>query len=276
MCQIGPMALTPGITSISNFRELGGLPSTDGRVVRSGVAFRSAHLAKASDADLERIVELGISTIVDLRTPADKHLDGHNRLPDGVRYVAAPMGDLSDAGEPSSTSDPVRAAMHSRDPQVIADRFGNGQAEAMIRQGQRSFVDSEQAAVAGRAYLEVLADPDSGGALIHCSAGKDRTGWMCTVVLLALGVDRATIIEHYLETNLHRPADARLAEVIGDSGVDPEHMRAFFEVRESYQQEGFDIVDGKYGSTEAYLEQVFGFDARRIAALRLRLLVTPA
>jgi protein-tyrosine phosphatase len=273
------MALTPGMTSISNFRELGGLPTADGRVVRAGVAFRSAHLAKASDTDLDRIVELGISTIIDLRTPADKHLDGHNRLPDGVRYVAAPMGDLSDAGASPTTPagapplDPVRAAMHSRDPQVIAERFGNGQAEAMIRQGQRSFVDTEQASTAGRAYLEALLDPDSGGALVHCSAGKDRTGWICTVVLLALNVERPTIIEHYLETNQHRPADARLAQVIGDSGVDPEHLRAFFEVRESYQQEGFDIVDSKYGSAEAYLEQVFGFDATRLAALRSRLLV---
>lgn len=157
---------------------------------------------------------------------------------------------------------------------MIADRFGNGQAEAMIRHGQRTFVDSPQAATAGRAYLDALLDPDSGGALVHCSAGKDRTGWICTMVLLALGVDRTTIIEHYLETNQHRPTDARVAEVIGDSGVDPEHLRAFFEVRESYQQEGFDIVDAKYGSVTAYLDQVFGFDTARLAALRSRLLVT--
>ncbi len=269
------MALTSGITSISNFRELGGLPTTDGTVVRAGLAFRSAHLANASDADLERIVELGISTIIDLRTPADKLLDGHHRTPDGVRYISAPMGDLTDADTTTGAQrlDPVRAAMHSRNPQVIAERFGNGQAEAMIRQGQRSFVDTEQAATAGRAYLEALLDPESGGALVHCSAGKDRTGWICTVVLLALGVDRPTIIDHYLETNQHRPVDARLAEVIGESGVDPEHLRAFFEVRESYQQEGFDIVDSKYGSARAYLEQVFGFDAERLAALRSRMLV---
>ena len=175
MGEIELMALTPGITSISNFRELGGLPTTDGRVVRGGVAFRSAQLALASDTDLERIVELGISTIVDLRTPADKRLDGENRIPDGVQYIIAPMGDLSDAEASPGTLDPVRAAMLSRDPQVIAERFGDGQAAAMIRDGQRSFVDSEQAATAGRAYREALLDSNSGGALVHCSAGKDRT-----------------------------------------------------------------------------------------------------
>ncbi len=267
------MALTPGITSISNFRELGGLVTTDGRVVRSGIAFRSAHLAKATDADLYRIVELGITTIVDLRTPADMRLDGPDRIPDGVEYINAPMGDLTDTTDPEAEANPVRAAMHSRDPKVIADRFGNGQAEALIRRGQRSFVDTGQAATAGRTFLEALI---TGSALVHCSAGKDRTGWMCTVVLLALGVDRPTIIEHYLETNQHRPVDARLAEVIGDSGVDPDHLRAFFEVRADYQHEGFHIVDAVYGSAETYLAKVFGFDEARLEAFRARMLTKPA
>lgn len=265
------MPLTPGITSISNFRELGGLPAADGLVVRPGVAFRSAHLAEASDADLDRIVELGITTIIDLRTADDIALDGADRIPPGVRHIHAPMGDVIDVG-PDARPDPVRAVMLSRDPQRVAARFGDGQAEALMRIGQRSFVDSPQASVAGRAYLDALTTPD-GGTLIHCSAGKDRTGWMCTVALLALGVERDLIMEHYLETNLHRPVEIRLAAVIGDSGVDPEHLRPFFEVRASYQQECFDMIDAAHGSTEAYLADVFGFDAERCCELRRRMLV---
>jgi protein-tyrosine phosphatase len=88
------------------------------------------------------------------------------------------------------------------------------------------------------AYLDALADQGDSGALIHCSAGKDRTGWLCSMVLLALGVDRETI----------------------------------FEVRRAYQQECFDVLDEVYGSTEAYMERVFGFDAQGISALRSRLL----
>ncbi len=75
------------IEGARNFRDLGGYRTTAGEVVRCGRVFRSAHLANLTDGDLETFTKLGIRTVVDFRPEVEKDLTGHNRLPEGVRYL---------------------------------------------------------------------------------------------------------------------------------------------------------------------------------------------
>ena len=101
---------------IPNFRGLCGLPAADGAQVRPGVMYRSGHLADSTDADRERLQELGIKTVVDLRTDGDIDSDGHDVVPDGIRHVRVPIHDDAVQGEEirhhvfDADMDEVRAA----------------------------------------------------------------------------------------------------------------------------------------------------------------------
>ena len=73
------------IEGARNFRDIGGYRTVDGRVVRSGLVFRSAHLANLTDRDLETFADIGIKTIVDYRPDIEKEMTGHDRVPPGTR-----------------------------------------------------------------------------------------------------------------------------------------------------------------------------------------------
>lgn len=243
----------PAPTGIRNFRQLGGLPTSDGRVVRDGVLFRSGHLATATDDDLAALTVLGITTVVDLRTDHDIEVDGGVRTPDGSRYLHLPIGDLGADSEQGRAAAGFRQALFEGDAATVAERFGDGRAEAMVINGQRMFVEQPQAVDAARAYLRLAGDRGAHGVLLHCSAGKDRTGWLCTTLLHALGVTGEAIEAHYLESDAGGLALQRLATLIGDRGIDPEHLLPFLEVRTAYLEAGYAVVAERYGSMDGYL-----------------------
>jgi protein-tyrosine phosphatase len=88
--------------------------------------------------------------------------------------------------------------------------------------------------------------------VIHCSAGKDRTGWGASLMLLALGVPEQTVVEHYLESNVHRRSSARLAE-LERAGIDLSILQPFFEVREEYKRAALDALEARWGGIEGYV-----------------------
>ena len=108
--------------SIRNFRSLGGQTTAEGGRVRSGLVYRSGHLAEASDSDVEALVELGIRTVFDFRNQGDLAVEGPNRLPDGVEQVSLPM---ADSANPSGIRDRTIASFSAEE---LEERFGNGKA----------------------------------------------------------------------------------------------------------------------------------------------------
>jgi protein-tyrosine phosphatase len=157
-----------------NFRDLGGYRTADGRSVRWRTLFRADGLARLTDVDLARLSELGLRTVIDLRT--DGEIAERGRIdPDhpDVSYHHLPMIDvLPPADEMARWSEPS---------------FVAGQYRAMLVSGGPSI------AVA----LELLADRGRHPVAFHCMAGKDRTGILSALVLGLLGVADADIVADY-------------------------------------------------------------------------------
>lgn len=253
----------PQIRSISNFRDVGGLPTRDGRRVRERRLFRSGHLGGACDEDLALLAELGIRTVIDFRGDQDEDADGPRRLPAGARLVRIPMGDPAAAGD-------IRDLLYRSDTAGLERVLGGGGAERMMCRAAAGLV-TERCVEFG-ALLRGLATQHPLPALMHCSAGKDRTGWAASLVLLVLGVGEDDVIEHYLLSNVHRREENEQLLANPRGGMDPEWIRPFLEVRSEYVRAALDAAAERFGSFEAYVESGLGVDGATRDRLRAQFL----
>ncbi len=236
--------------SIRNFRPVGGQTSIDGRRVRTGVVYRSAHLADASDSDLESLVELGIRTVFDFRNQGDLAMEGPNRLPDGVVQISLPMGG---SVNPSG----VREDFALLSAEELEERFGNGKAFQLMKEVSGGSVSNpERSAQFGEFVRGVLA-PEAAPVLFNCSAGKDRTGWAASLLLLAVGVPEHEVVDHYLETNQH--------VVPGRYG---DLMMPIASVHEDYFAEQMKVLADTWGSFDQYWANGLGLDDSHRQGLR--------
>ena len=253
------------LEGVRNFRDIGGHRTVDGRRVRTGEVYRAAHLAEATDADLAVLESLGVRVVIDFRGPAEIEAEGEDRLPRGARLVPIPMYDPARAND-------VRALLYTSPPHVVAEVYGNGRAAEAMRQGSVVFVTDatrvEQYAQMFRTIIET-----DGAVVFHCAAGKDRTGWAASLLLLALGVPEHTVVDHYLESNLHRRerSSARLAEFEA-AGFDIEILQPFFDVREEYKRAALEALEQHWGGIEGYIHDGLGITEVELARVRARML----
>jgi protein-tyrosine phosphatase len=166
----------------SNVRDLGGLPSTDGKRTKFGLLYRSDSPAALTEADVAELVgRRGLRTVVDLRSPLETQLDGEGPLQRaGVGYANLPLA-----------SDPN---LQTLVPEI---RRGNlsGHYLGYLGSGAERVVQAARLATT----------PESQPALIHCAAGKDRTGTLVAILLDAVGVERGAIVADYALTDANMP-----------------------------------------------------------------------
>jgi protein-tyrosine phosphatase len=215
------------LQGVINARDIGGYRTIDGRVVRTGLVYRTAALNKATDADLAVLTARRVHVIDDLRTSYERLLQP-DRIPAGARenwddiLGGAPMAMLASATGLTNTY------------------------RAMIT-----------APGANQGFANVLHDiigTRDGTVLYHCSAGKDRTGWTSAVLLTILGVDRKTVDYDYLLSNHYR--NARPDD--GANGVSQAELNAAFDqVRQTYGSfdnyvyHGLRLTDGDIAALKA-------------------------
>ncbi len=269
MTQQTPSA-QPELTGVRNFRDVGGLPTVDGRRVAHGLLFRSGHLAHATDKDAAFLASLGLHTIFDFRNAADQKLEGPDVELPGVRNVNLPLTDPTDgAGFWKMV------------------RYGDlDQLRVLLSDGKAAnrMIDSYRAIMTRRTaehsqVLHALAE-DSVPVLMHCAAGKDRAGLSIAVTLLALGVEREAIVADYLESNaprhrykVHRDSDSKSAPV--SSPESPEVMELLnplFDARIEYLEAAFETIERTWGGVGTYLERGLQVTPRLREQLRERLL----
>lgn len=245
-----------------NFRDLGGYATSDGRRVRWGRLYRSNELSGLTRHDREYLSRIGLKLVCDFRTDRERR-----QKPDPAIEPEPPLGlDL-----PVDTE--------GVDPSALREKIRTGGiaalgAEKLMRDAYRSFVSDYSARWA--AMLRRLAQPGSLPALVHCTAGKDRTGFAAALVLLVLGVPEETVFEDYLMTNRYR-ADfqrfvLRWVPLYSFFRTDPEDLLPLLEARREYLQASFDAIEELHGSLETYLRDELGVTRRIRAALRAKLL----
>jgi protein-tyrosine phosphatase len=238
----------PELSGVRNFRDVGGLPTVDGRRVRSGRLFRSGHLAHATETDTAFLSSLGLHTIFDFRNAADQRLEGPDVELPGVRNVNLPLSDPADGAEFWKM---VRDGNLDQLKAILADGKGAGRMIDSYR-----MIITERTAEHSR-VLHALAE-DSVPALMHCAAGKDRAGLSIAVSLLAVGVERDAIEADYLKSNdPHRRYKIRRGDGSPDA-MSPEVMELLsplFDARAEYLAAAFDAIEQTWVTTERYLAE---------------------
>ena len=250
----------PELEGVTNFRELGGLPTHDGRHVRPRALFRSGHWGFASDGDVEHLSRLGVGVVLDFRTERDIELEGADRLAPGIEHVPLPTGD------PAAGTD-IRSLILEGDMDTLRESFGEGRAEQYMLRGATSMVTERPESFAN--FLRRLAQPDCPPALFHCSAGKDRAGWAASSLLLALGVEQQHVVDHYLISNeTFDPNKQKNAWVEQNSEL-AELLAPLVKVRPEYVEASIEAACKQFGSLDGYFHQGLGLTPKERQQLQM-------
>ena len=241
-------ASTPiALQGASNFRDVGGYTTQDGRQIRRGLVFRSDHLAGLTTDDVVQVQRIGLTHSLDFRGVAESTATPYDIA--GVQRVALSI-------EPT-----VIAKMQALVAQGI-EPTTEETVELMLGT-YRDFVN-HKADTFGRFLKHLLAH--STPQVFHCTAGKDRTGFAAALLLSALGVDRATIEHDYLLTNQLYRRDPHI------EGKGPVHvMKVLWQVQPAFLHAAFEAVD-QQGGMQDYLHGPIGLRPQDMAELQRRLL----
>ncbi|RLV08414.1 protein tyrosine phosphatase [Streptomyces griseocarneus] len=254
-------------STIINLRDLGGIALTGNSAVRPGLLLRSGQLDRLDPEQDPAVAGLGIHTVVDLRTEQERRARP-DRLPEGARLIVA---DVMAGGVQNEDRVPARLDTLLGNPAAADEHLGGGKAEKLLCDAYRAFVRSEAACGAYRTLLSALAEPDCGPLLFHCTAGKDRTGWAATVILLLLGADEATVREEYLSVGpAVRAAFAPMIDRFVAAGGDPEISDAILGVRPAYLAAALEEMELMYGGVEAYVRKGLGIPDEAVDRVRAR------
>jgi protein-tyrosine phosphatase len=243
----------------ANFRDLGGYEAADGRRVKWGLVFRSGELSQLDDADVETLQNLGIKTIIDLRSKEEITARGESRLPAGATLRAMPI----------ASSDMFSKII----PMMLAGNFAEVPTN-LLDQVNRLLASSFTAEFGE--LLRLLADPGNRPLVFHCTQGKDRTGFGAAVVLSALGVPWHHVVEDYLLSNHYRRAEnekllGMLRGFAGDGQSEEiafERVQGLLYVKETSLKAALDEMVDRHGSVEGYLTQGLGFSRDSLERLR--------
>ncbi len=238
--------------ALDNFRDYGGYDTAAGRALKRGRLFRSAHQASVSEADLERLAALDIGVVVDLRRPVERRRQPSKRAINFTGEVFE--SDLDERGEaPHITFLKTTDLTPDSGRRFMTDIYRD-------LPFAPAHID-----LFGR-YFRALAQSDR-PVLIHCAAGKDRTGTLAALTHHLLGVGHDDLMEDYLLTNtavdLERRAPAIAEQMKAFTGRSPSHdaVVAFMGVEPAYLDAAITAMTQRHGSIDAYLEQALGIDA---------------
>ncbi len=252
-----------GMEGTPNFRDFGGYTAADGRKVKWGYLFRSGQLSNLSDLDIDLLANLELDLICDFRRVEEQQSDP-SRLPA--------------ERTPKIASLPITPGSNSRFFEE-AEREGSGM--AFGRQAMFDFmveINRDFVLGQGETYAQMfreILELEEARFLVHCAAGKDRTGFAAAIILMALGVPREVVMHDYLLTRqfFHPQKEIeRLKRKYSMEHMDAEAVLPMLEVHEDYLGQALEVIEGEYGTVENYLDQVLGVGAVELRELRRRYL----
>jgi len=235
-----------------NFRDLGGYATSDGHHVKWNRVYRSAAINKLTDADMQLLAGRHIYDVVDFRGTEESKKAADRLLPN-TKYTLCPagsenVGDWMKIASSLTSADSLMMSFYTS-TQYFGDRY-------------KPFFD------------ELLQMPDTTALLFHCTAGKDRTGMGAALLLYALGVPKATIMQDYVATNTYRAAENEQAAkaMVAYMHVSERVANDMMAAKPQYLQATFNAIEQKYGSVDKFLTNVIGLDKAKIKALRAKYL----
>jgi protein-tyrosine phosphatase len=252
----------------SNTRDIGGYQTGDLRTVRWRQIIRSENLSRLTADDFQQLEEMGVKTVIDLRT--DRERDQSPTVWQGdnpPQFYHFPIGDAHNDW------------FNAQRRMIRGNRFTEEQATEHMIEGYRMI--AKEGPPSYRKLMDLVLDQSNWPVLIHCNAGKDRAGVATALILEALGVDRETIMKDFMLTNEISRAEEKSVLLAKDRkksgtgsrvvkapspsawfpivGVQPEMLQAFYA-----------SVEEQHGSMDAFLTELgVNPDARRALAASL-------
>ena len=254
------LAIAAALEGAANFRDFGGYAISDGGHVARGSLFRSNRLSVLTNRDRTILDGLGIRTVFDLRAPHEREADRTCWTHDTLVTRSYRPGHKRSLVEMSREYPPdvagarrLMAEFYAAMPQALAHAFG-----AIIRD---------------------LAD-GAAPCIVHCSAGKDRTGVAAALILSALGVDRDNILADFALTDARIRPEQEMARALTDARqaqhwnrYPPDAAAVMLAADPAYLTAAFAAIDAAYGSLGGYFDEALNVTPATIAELRRRLII---
>jgi protein-tyrosine phosphatase len=240
-----------------NFRDLGGYRTASGRHLRWGRIYRSGKLSALTEADIHYFKRLGVALVCDFRLDFERHSE-----PGWLRDEGAPH--RAELPVSPGSSESFQKSMHDGIIEVY-------DATDLMKAMNRDFVINQTSQYARMFQLMLEGHHPI---LIHCAAGKDRTGFGAAIILDVLGVDEDTIVEDYLLTNQYLSVEKEM-EKLSNAFVDsrgfvvPDSvLHPLIELRPEYIKACFEEIEHRYESKQHFYEEALGLDDTMVERLK--------
>jgi protein tyrosine/serine phosphatase len=247
--------------AIHNFRDYGGYRAKEGRIAWQKL-YRSADHSLATQADLDLVANLGLTSVIDLRGASERAKAPCRRPLGFSASVICSEGETTPAPHASAAATAFDADSARRN---MMERYGDVAFRPYL-------------ATVYRRYFAALATSD-GPTLVYCSAGKDRTGVLVALLQSLLGVHRDDIFADYLLTNTVGDPALRLATLRIDlerrfgAPMSEDAVRIVSSVFPEFLQRSFEVITERCGSIDRYLTDVLGVTPELRHAVSARLIV---
>lgn len=228
-----------------NFRDIGGHITLDGNRMKTGVLFRSDELSRLSVSDMEKLDHLGIKLICDLRTLNEQKSKPNKITNKQIKIVHYSIYDQS--------QEFTRFEFFK----YLVSKSNSIDFEGIMKEMYRNMAFSSNNEIRG--VIQAVTNEEHVPALIHCTGGKDRTGFISAIIQLTVGVPYKTVMKDYLYSNeLIGPRMKKIERFIRIMSLfqaTPERIKPILEVREEYLDEVYAEIMHKYGNIETYLSK---------------------
>ncbi len=241
-----------------NFRDVGGYKTTEGQTVKWGKIYRSGHLYKLSYKEKIYFNSLNISDVLDLRGEIMV-----NRFPDklpknnGITSYRIPMESKG-------------LEMRALRKKILNNDLDDFDAEAILLKAYQGFIQDFLPEI--RNVFQIILKSEK-SILIHCSAGKDRTGFFIGLLLKILGVDDKTIAIDYTASNFYRKKETQKIIEKVDLLTDHQKILPLLEVKVSFWENALLEIEQKYGDFSIFVDQGIGLTNQDISALKAKFLI---
>lgn len=252
------------LTGVANFRDIGGYSTGGGHKIKSGEIFRSGELSGLTPADQQMLAALNIRYEIDLRREGERSAAPSHWGNDAPQVILIPVGLARDG---KARDDRMRQLSQLKDA---------AEAKTLMQQATAA-IAIDGAPDIGKVLSELAKG--NGPALIHCTAGKDRTGVTVAVLMTLLGVRREDVYHEYMRSNESVDAQSQRQkvreqsgnDVYGLSSLDPIVVKMLMGTDPSYLEAAFHEIDAKYGSFDAYTREGLRISSAQVTQLRKNL-----
>ncbi|THY74838.1 hypothetical protein D6C86_04418 [Aureobasidium pullulans] len=268
------------VTGIANFRDIGGYSTTDKHSIRRGLVFRAADPSKVQPEGLAKLKELGVKKVFDLRSIPEIHKQGPEWQGVEVEkevFTTKPEG--SDEAVPEGDIERIWCPVFQNTdygPEQVAIRFQN-----YAKKGSEGFVKAYADIMANgptayKTILAHLAQPSPSPCIIHCTAGKDRTGVICAILYLLCSVPATTVAKEYslTDTGLQHLVPLFTERLLKNPALvgNEDGVKNMISAQPEKMAATIEMMKEVYGGAEGYVREVVGLSGEQIEQIRKNLL----